>query len=266
MTLLYVGHLTLDLTPAGHTPGGSVLYGSTVFKALGGDVAVHTTSQEVPAEIQKFDLRWTPSAHTTTFENRYVGGQRQQWVHAIADPLPAPPRLDVPFVHLAPVLHEIDLPSWLSAAQTSQSKVALSLQGLLREVTPDGRVLRQAFDPQNCRGAQFLFLSDEDLGPNLDLLNALRKIVPVVVLTRGELGSTLFEGPNTTQIGIRKTNVVDPTGAGDAFAAAFLFAVIHQATNKNAARLGAAAASHIIEHQGLGGLSALPSLAEIPGQ
>jgi len=63
----------------------------------------------------------------------------------------------------------------------------------------------------------------------------------------------------TRRVGAHPAREVDPTGAGDAFAAAFLLALARGADPADAARLGAAAGSIAVEGEGA---DALPRLRE----
>jgi sugar/nucleoside kinase (ribokinase family) len=56
--------------------------------------------------------------------------------------------------------------------------------------------------------------------------------------------------------------VVDTTGAGDLFAAGFLHGIARGATHETAARLGALAASEVIQHLGARPETSLAELAE----
>jgi ribokinase len=56
-------------------------------------------------------------------------------------------------------------------------------------------------------------------------------------------------------------NVVDTTGAGDAFTAAFAVALAEGADEREAVRWGCAAGAHMVEHQGV--VPGLPTRAEL---
>jgi sugar/nucleoside kinase (ribokinase family) len=59
--------------------------------------------------------------------------------------------------------------------------------------------------------------------------------------------------------------VVDTTGAGDLFAAGFLFGVAHGAGHERAASLGALAAAEVIQHLGARPETSLKALAQERG-
>jgi sugar/nucleoside kinase (ribokinase family) len=59
--------------------------------------------------------------------------------------------------------------------------------------------------------------------------------------------------------------MVDTTGAGDLFAAGFLFGLVRGAGHENAGRLGALAAAEIIQHIGARPQASLKELAQQNG-
>ncbi len=59
--------------------------------------------------------------------------------------------------------------------------------------------------------------------------------------------------------------IVDTTGAGDLFAAGFLFGLVRGASAEDAGRLGALAAAEVIQHIGARPLVSLKELAQQSG-
>jgi sugar/nucleoside kinase (ribokinase family) len=59
--------------------------------------------------------------------------------------------------------------------------------------------------------------------------------------------------------------MVDTTGAGDLFAAGFLFGLVRGAGHENAGRLGALAAAEVIQHIGARPQTSLKTLAQAHG-
>jgi sugar/nucleoside kinase (ribokinase family) len=74
---------------------------------------------------------------------------------------------------------------------------------------------------------------------------------PLVVVTRSERGAVVIaEGERIDVDAERVDHVVDTTGAGDQFAAGFLYGLVRGASMEVCARLGAIAAAEVISHVG----------------
>jgi sugar/nucleoside kinase (ribokinase family) len=80
---------------------------------------------------------------------------------------------------------------------------------------------------------------------------ALRNDARLAVVTRSAKGCVVVSRENTQAVNVFPVDrVVDTTGAGDLFAAGFLFGLARNQTEEDAARLGAMAAAEIIQHLG----------------
>jgi sugar/nucleoside kinase (ribokinase family) len=83
----------------------------------------------------------------------------------------------------------------------------------------------------------------------------------VAALTRSELGSVVIAGDDTHVIpALRIGDVVDSTGAGDLYAAGFLFGHTHGEPLEECGRLGALAAGEVISHFGPRPMTSLAEL------
>ncbi|MFC1654754.1 carbohydrate kinase family protein, partial [Myxococcota bacterium] len=100
---------------------------------------------------------------------------------------------------------------------------------------------------EELQGVDVACLSDEDLLGQGDLLQRLCSAVPIVALTHERKGCDIIENTGRTWVGIHPAEETDPTGAGDTFAAGLLFGLAQGRSPQEAARLGAACASIIIE-------------------
>jgi len=97
-------------------------------------------------------------------------------------------------------------------------------------------------------------------------LGALRTDARLAVVTRSEKGCVVVSRENTQAVhAFPVERVVDTTGAGDLFAAGFLFGLAREQTEEDAARLGALAAAEIIQHLGARPEISLKALAEENG-
>jgi adenosine kinase len=97
-------------------------------------------------------------------------------------------------------------------------------------------------------------------------VGALRMDARLAVVTRSEKGCVIVSRENTQAVhAIPVERVVDTTGAGDLFAAGFLFGLARGATEEDAARLGALAAAEVIQHLGARPETSLKALAQENG-
>lgn len=104
---------------------------------------------------------------------------------------------------------------------------------------------------------------EDDLDTGMATLAAT---CPVVAVTRGAKGAVATDGKEAVAIGADPVeHVVDTTGAGDLFAAGFLFGLARQLPLESAARLGALAAAEIISHVGARPQTSLRTLAQDAG-
>jgi sugar/nucleoside kinase (ribokinase family) len=83
-----------------------------------------------------------------------------------------------------------------------------------------------------------------------DALAALRRGVRLAAVTLGEAGSLILEGGADVAVPAAPTQVVDTTGAGDAYAAGFLTGLTAGRSPAACGRLGALAAAEVISHFG----------------
>ncbi|MEH2521429.1 sugar/nucleoside kinase (ribokinase family) [Bradyrhizobium sp. AZCC 1610] len=95
-------------------------------------------------------------------------------------------------------------------------------------------------------------------------LKQLRLDTKLAVVTRSEKGCVVVSSDGVTSVpAFPIQKLVDTTGAGDLFAAGFLFGLVRDASHETCGRLGALAAAEVIQHIG-----ARPqvSLKELAGQ
>ena len=84
-----------------------------------------------------------------------------------------------------------------------------------------------------------------------EAMAAVRREARIAVLTRSEKGSVVIKGSETWAVPASPAaRIVDTTGAGDLYAAGFLFGFTHGKPLAECARLGGVAAAEIISHVG----------------
>ncbi len=262
--ILTVGHVTHDRYGEAIVPGGSAYYGvrthlelgaqARLVSVIGCDFACDDALAQIPRNLVR-------SGATTTFTNRYSAGRtRVQYIDAIA-PSVAPALCPASyrgcdFLHLAPVIGEVEVTPWIEAA--APRMVGIGVQGWIKR--PEGRdVVSQRWDVSSAEltKVDVACLGEEDLEDQGDLLTRLIKMVPIVALTRGREGCELFIRGRPIRLGIHPAVEVDPTGAGDVFAAALFGALADGVDPVVAARRAAAAASIAVEARGADALHRL---------
>ena len=97
-------------------------------------------------------------------------------------------------------------------------------------------------------------------------LAQLRKDTKLGIVTRSEKGCVVVSKDGVVAVpAFPIERMVDTTGAGDLFAAGFLFGLVRGAGHENAGRLGALAAAEIIQHIGARPQASLKELAQQNG-
>jgi sugar/nucleoside kinase (ribokinase family) len=260
------GHYVRDITPAGWELGGTVTFAAVQAHHLGMRVGVVTRTAgdlELASRMPFAEIIDAGSPATTSFENVYDEGHRKQRVEARGESLRAADVPEVwrsaPIALVGPVLGEA--PADFAAVFDEASLVGVSAQGWLRELDDEGHVRKSDWKGEPFwRGADVVFVSDEDLDGDEAALARWCADVPVVVMTRSRRGARVWSEGAWRDIDAFPRYEVDPTGAGDTFATAFLIRLHETGDVVEATRFGAAAASVSV---GGVGAAAMPERAEI---
>jgi sugar/nucleoside kinase (ribokinase family) len=107
-----------------------------------------------------------------------------------------------------------------------------------------------ALSREALRALDAAVVGEDEARGDPDLVRRLVADVPVVAFTMGARGCEVYARGRRRRIGVHPARELDPTGAGDAFAAAFFLALARGADPVEAARLGAAAGSIVVEGRG----------------
>jgi sugar/nucleoside kinase (ribokinase family) len=168
-------------------------------------------------------VRYVPGRSTASFGIAYDGDRRTMVVESIGDvwtPDDVPRLHDgVRWVHVAPLTRS-DFPAETLARIARGRRILLDGQGLVR--VPALGELRQDddYDPAVLTHVQTLKLSEEEA----DVLGDPAALpVPEVIVTHGWRGATVYLGGTTEHVPAFGIDA-DPTGAGDAFAIAYVAA------------------------------------------
>jgi sugar/nucleoside kinase (ribokinase family) len=159
-------------------------------------------------------VMWLPAASTAAFSISYDGERREMTVEALGEPwTPAEAELvgDADWVHVAPLARS-DFPLETLAALARGRQLSFDGQGLVRPARTGPLELDADFEPAVLEHVRILKLAEEEA-------ETIGQVdVPELVITLGSRGA-LVQGVHVPAAAIAAT---DPTGAGDAFAAAYL--------------------------------------------
>ena len=254
---LAVGHVTQDLLPDGSfTIGGTAAYATLTARALGVSAAAVTSAPadlDLALALAGVQLHVVPSSTPTVFENIYQGQQRLQYVRSVAVRLKAsdlPPAWKRPsIVLLGPVVGELGL-DWLSAF--AQSCVGVVPQGWMRRWDKTGLVAPRAWEEASriLPRVDVVVFSEDDVRQDEGTIHHYASLARIAVVTRGRRGATVFYRGVERQFPAFSAREVDPTGAGDVFAAAFLVRLRETSDPFEAASYANCTASFCIEGTG----------------
>lgn len=164
-------------------------------------------------------VRYVSGTSTAAFAFSYDGDRRTMTVDALGDTWrPADvPELRSRWIHIAP-LSRAEWPTATVKALARRYRVSFDGQGLVRAPHTGALELNDDFDPELLRYIWVLKLADEEAAVVGDV-TALG--VREVVVTHGSRGSTVYCGGVVEDV---KAHALehDPTGAGDAFATAYI--------------------------------------------
>jgi sugar/nucleoside kinase (ribokinase family) len=271
-----IGHVVRDINTIGGMehpprPGGAASYSTMVYARLGLRTAVLTKVAPGDERTLLAELRGAgvtifnrPTGTTTTFRNIYAlenADARVQRVDSRADRLTLAdmPPIQVRVWQLGPLTDQDIDPAIIAHCAGAGGAVAIDVQGLTRRIVA-GEV--RASDPG--RGVEHLrhvdvFKADEE---EILIYTACRSVgeaaekvraagVKEVLITRGTRGSIVFADGEPLQIdAIPPRRVVDTTGCGDTYLAAYMVRRLAGADCRECGRFAAAAASLNIESMG----------------
>jgi sugar/nucleoside kinase (ribokinase family) len=207
---------------------------------------------DLAALLPGVEVHRVPSRQPTTFRNCYQDGHRSQFLLGRARTLALTDVPDAwrsaPIVLLGPVCGEVPPEA---TSLFPQSLVGVSAQGWLRWVDSERRVTSRVWpESPSWADAHALFVSEDDLAGDTSTLERWTAVFPVVAYTQASRGACLHIDGRWCHIDAFPEHEVDPTGAGDVFAAAFLARLYETGDPALAARFAAAAASISVSREG----------------
>jgi sugar/nucleoside kinase (ribokinase family) len=263
-----VGHLCCDIVNGARVLGGSASYASLTAHRLGRDVGVVTAAGEDFPFLETFkgiSVRNIGSPSVTTFCNSYLNGIREQTVLSVATQL-CPAHVpddwaEARIAYLCPIADEVD-PAVIK--RFDGALIGIGAQGWLREWDEAGCVRKKRWKNAEsiARLANVIVFSELDLDEPYAFAESISSLSPIVIVTQAAKGAELFLEGNRIRVPAYRTREVDPTGAGDVFAAAFLVRFDQCSDPVEAARFACCAASFVCEREGTGGIPGLGQVLE----
>ncbi len=227
---LVIGHLCHDKIPSGYTPGGAASFAGLHSHRLGYSTSILTSfgpDFQFASQFDGLDLHVVPSEETTVFENIYQpDGQRIQYLHsraAVLTPADLPKHWQAPkTVLLGPICDEVSF-EFLDFFAAQDTVTCACPQGWMRQWDAHHRVSPKPIaDWQLLAKADLISMSEADVGGDWGLIVAIAKQVPLLVVTQGPRGVTVFHHCERKHYPAHPIKELNPTGAGDVFAASLL--------------------------------------------
>jgi 1D-myo-inositol 3-kinase len=267
---LILGHVTVDRLDAQRVVlGGTATYAALTARNMGARVGIHTSASYEPGLVDTLYgtmVARIPAEYTSCFVNEYVDGRRRQTIESVAERLTyeqlLPEWRNPPIVHLGPLCQELDT---ALVTRFPRSLIGVTPQGWMRAWGEDGVVqaMQWADAERVLARADAVVISEDDVAER-SIIRDWAARARMLVVTLGERGCDVYhageEGAYHSPA-FRSGSEVDPTGAGDVFAAAF-FWHLHQSGGdwRLAADWANCVASFVIEQRGHKGV---PKLAEV---
>jgi sugar/nucleoside kinase (ribokinase family) len=241
-SLAVIGNLALDVVDGGaQRPGGGPFHAARALRALAQPALVVTKCAEAdrralvrPLAALGVPVRWHPASATPSFRLRYANGARELELEQAGEPWSVDDvrgwareaLAGVSWLQVAPLARPDFPAATLAELAQGRRRLLLDGQGLVRPGLPGPVELDPSYDPNVLEHVAILKLAEDEAlvllgGVDEKRLGALG--VPEVVVTLGDRGALVWAGATLGTVPTRPVpGDVDPTGAGDAFAAAYL--------------------------------------------
>lgn len=255
--LAVIGNLSKDTIDGGRPRvGGAPYHAARALRLLGGSSRIVARSSEAdrralvgPLAALGVPWAWRPAPSTTTFDIRYDGEERAMSVGDPGSPWTLEDAQAVGRAEWVQVggLTRADFPADILAALARDRRLALDGQALVRPAATGPLVLDADFDPSLLRHVTVLKLSEEEVEALGGEDEVAKLGVPELLLTHGSMGALLLSGGVRERIPVRRVDTDDPTGAGDAFLAAYAWSRAAGHRPVSAARHAATTSARVLE-------------------
>ncbi len=252
-----IGNLAKDTVDGGRLrAGGAPFHAARALRLLGGSSRIVARSAEAdrrflvgPLAALGVPWKWLAAPSTTTFEIHYDGEEREMTIGDAGSPWTLDDVAAVGRAEWVQVggLTRGDFPPDVLAALARDRRLALDGQALVRPASTGRLVLDAEFDPDVLAHVTALKLNEEELEVLGGEERAVELGVPELLLTQGSTGALLIARGVRERIPVRRIETADPTGAGDAFLAAYAWARAAGHRPVSAARHAATTAARVLE-------------------
>ena len=259
--LAVIGHLSRDVVAGGEPRiGGGPWHAARALRALGENAVLLAKCGEPERRRFRHELATTGlvtslslGGETTAFSMSYdEQGVRTMIVEAVGEPWRAsevPPELlhGIEWLQVVPLLSS-DFDADTLEQLARGRRILLDGQGLVRVPKTGPLTLDADYDPDVLRHVAILKLGDDEaraIVGDAELESLASLGVPEVIVTFGLEGSLVLARETATRVPARAVHV-DPTGAGDAFAAAYLVARAARHAPVSAARRATSVVSALL--------------------
>jgi len=225
---LCIGHICMDQDNDNNFHlGGSASYAALLANKMGSKTALLTCFGPDFKFVDSFDeleLINTGSDTTTIFQNQYVDEHRSLNLLSLADQINLDKLDDLidsyDIIHICPIANELDIKV---LNRIPNNKLCLiTPQGWLRCWNEFGKVSFQKLDWKLLNLSDFVIISNEDVPDFKNEQKSICKQIDKLVVTKGKNGASIYIKGHENNFPTIPVNAVDPTGAGDIFAVAFI--------------------------------------------
>ena len=252
-----IGNLSRDTIDGGAPRvGGAPFHAARSLRLLGGSSRIVARCAQAerralvgPLASLGVRFEWLPAPSTAAFELTYSGEEREMSIADTGSPWTladarAVGRAD--WVQVGALTRD-DFPEEVLASLARDRRLALDGQALVRPAATGALVLDGDFDPALLRHVTALKLNEEELEVLGGEERAVALGVPELLLTQGSTGALVLARGVRERIPVRRIDTADPTGAGDAFLAAYVWARAAGHRPGSAGRHAATTAARVLE-------------------
>ncbi|MFX0063590.1 MAG: PfkB family carbohydrate kinase [Candidatus Hermodarchaeota archaeon] len=260
-----IGHLTQDIVIARNVerkmPGGTAYYSSIALKRLGANVCVVTKTAKGDIGLlndlisNSITIFYKESQETTIFKNIYPKGPnfRLQEIKSIAQSFKPSdiPNISTHFFHLGPLTKK-DISIEILRLLSKKAKISLDVQGFVRKIDKD-KVKGSDWEEKE-EGLTYINVlkASETEAKILSGENAVKKAaiklstygIDEIIITCGRSGSLIYSKGKFYPIPyFLPRKIVDTTGCGDTYIAAYIHKHLKSRNINEAGRFAAATAA-----------------------